>query len=223
MLVIPSVDLEPEFSRVYAAAVVELIRDLEQTGFGRVQLAAGPDRNAPDDRLIEEILRDVHCITQVAGRFESSEEIDGALGAGADFVVLGTRALDEMDWLESVVSRFPGQLILSTPARERRSRTRGALRTLPLDLRDVAGELAGLPLGALIVEFASDADIGIPDLALLEDVAETVEFPVQIAGGSPDLATLRDLEFRDIGGAIVSAARLAADYNAETLARGFTD
>jgi phosphoribosylformimino-5-aminoimidazole carboxamide ribotide isomerase len=223
MLVIPSLDLEPDFSRTYAAAMADVIHNLEHTGFSRVQLTAGHDRNLPDDRLIEEMLRDVHCTTQIGGRFEATEEIDAALEAGADFVVLGTRALDEMDWLESVVSRFPGRLVLSSPARERRSRTRGAVRTLPLNLRDFAGEIAGLPLGALIVEFAADSDIGIPELALLEDVAEDVGFPVQVSGGTPDLATLRDLEFREISGAIVTAARLAADFDTETVARGFSD
>ena len=224
MFVIPSMRLEADASRAYAAAVAEAVLDWEQTGFSRVQLAIRPvERPLLDERLFEELLRDVHCPTQVAGRFEGTDEIDAALGAGAAFVVLGSRALDEFDWLESVAARFPGQLLLSSPARERRSRTRGAVRTLPFDLRDIANEVSGLPLAGLVVEFAADAEIGHPELGLLEDVTEEIDFALQVAGVSPDLATLRDLEFRGVGAVILDAAHLSAAFDGQTLARSFSD
>lgn len=219
MLVIPSLDLVPDFSRPYAASVTEMIHGWEQAGFNRVQLVAGQaDRSLPDQRLLEEILRDAQCPAQVAGKFEASEEIDAVLSAGADFVVLGPRALDELDWLAAAAGRFPGQLILTTPARERRARSRGAVRTLPLDLRDLASEVASLPLAALMVQFAADAALGHAEMALLEDVAEEVEFPVQVAGGAIDLGLLRDLDFRGIGAAVVPAAHLASDFDVQAFA-----
>jgi phosphoribosylformimino-5-aminoimidazole carboxamide ribotide isomerase len=224
MFIIPSMPVEPDGSRAYAAAMAEAVQDWDRAGFPRVQLTLGSvDRPLPDERVLEEILRDVHSPIQVGGRFETTEEIDSALAAGAELVILGTRALDELDWLSSVAGRFPGQLLLSSPARERRARSRGAMRTLPLDLRDLASEVAGLPLAGLVVEFAGDAPIGHAELALLEDVAEDVHFPVQVSGGTPDLGTLRDLEFRGIGGVVIDVAHLSAEFDGQALARSFTD
>jgi phosphoribosylformimino-5-aminoimidazole carboxamide ribonucleotide (ProFAR) isomerase len=224
MIVIPSMQVEPDSSRTYSTAVGSVVQDWERDGFARVQLALGRvDRPLPADRVVGEILRDVQCAVQVAGRFETTEDIDSALETGAGFVVLGHRALDELEWLSAVAGRFPGQLLISSPARERRARTRGAVRTLPLDLRDLAEEIAGAPLAGLVVEFAHDAVIGHAELALLEDVAEEVEFPVQVAGVSPDLATLRDLEFRGVGAVIIDAAHLSASFDGQTLARSFGD
>ena len=222
MLVIPSLDLETDESRSYAAAVAGLIEGWERDGFARVQLTLGPDRRIPDERVLEAILRDLHCSTQIAGRFETTDDIDIALAAGAEFVVLGTRALDELDWLVSVAGRFPGQLLLSSPARERRARTRGALRTLPHDLSDIASEVAGLALAGMMVEFASDAAFEHPDLARLEDIAEELPFPIQVGGGAMDLATLRDLEFRGVGAVIIGARQLSAEFDGQALARSFT-
>jgi phosphoribosylformimino-5-aminoimidazole carboxamide ribotide isomerase len=224
MFIIPSMNLEPESSRPYAIAVAEAVHDWDRAGFPRVQLALGPvDRPIPDERVLEDMLREVHSPIQFSGRFESSEEIDSALAAGAEFIVLGSRALDEFDWLATAAARFPGQVLLSSPARERRSRSRGAIRTLPLDLRDIAAEIAGLPLAGLIVEFGSDSVLGHSELALLEDVADDVQFPVQVAVGSPDLTTLRDLEFRGVAAAIIDAAHLSAAFDGQTLARDFAD
>lgn len=224
MIVIPSMQLGPDFSQTSARDLGELVQNWERDGFPRVQLMFGPvGRQLPAERALEEVLRDVQCAVQIAGRFETTEDIDAAVETGAGFVVLGPRALDELDWLSSVADRFPGQLLLSSPARERRARTRGAVRTLPLDLRDLAAEIAGLPLAGIVVEFADDAVIGHAELALLEDVAEEVEFPVQVSGASPDLATLRDLEFRGVGAVIIDAAHLSAGFDGQTLARSFSD
>jgi phosphoribosylformimino-5-aminoimidazole carboxamide ribonucleotide (ProFAR) isomerase len=224
MFVIPSLRLEPDASRAYATAIADAVEEWERSGFTRVQLSlSGVDRRPPDERILEEILRDIHSPIQVAGRFEGTEEIDAALAAGAEFVVLTGRALDEFDWLSSVCGRFPGQLLLTSPARERRARTRGAVRTLPLDLRDLAAEVADMPLAGIVVEFAADATIGHAELGLLEDVAEEVDFPVQVSVASPDLALLRDLEFRGIAAVLIDAAHLSAGFDGQTLARNFTD
>ena len=55
-------------------------------------------------------------------------------------------------------------------------------------------------------------------MALLEDVTEEVEFPVQVAGGAIDLGLLRDLDFRGIGAAVVPAAHLASDFDVQAFA-----
>jgi phosphoribosylformimino-5-aminoimidazole carboxamide ribonucleotide (ProFAR) isomerase len=225
MLIIPSLDLPADSGRDFARSAATAIQDWERAGFTRVQLVAESSPNQPnqDFRVVEEVLRDAHCPIQVAGRFETTEEIDDAISAGAGLIVLSGRAIDELDWLASVSGRFPGQLLLATPARERRSRTRGALRTLPLDLRDLAAEVASLPLAGIVVEFPADIAVGHAELALLEDVAEEVDFAIQVSGTSPDLGTLRDIEFRGVSGVVIAAAHLSAAFDGQTLARDFDD
>jgi phosphoribosylformimino-5-aminoimidazole carboxamide ribonucleotide (ProFAR) isomerase len=223
MLIIPALRLQLHPSRADLASVTEMIAGWERAGFSRFHLfVPSADRQGPDPRHIEDTLRDLHCPVQVAGRFETSDDIDAALSAGASYVVLGSRAWDEFDWLASAAARFPGQLMVVSPARERRARTRGAVRTLPLDLRDMAAELAGLPIAGMVVEFAADLPVGHAELALLEDVAEEAEFPVQCAA-TPDLGTLRDLEFRGVSAAILTAEHLSATFDEQTIARSFFD
>jgi phosphoribosylformimino-5-aminoimidazole carboxamide ribotide isomerase len=224
MLIIPSLQLEPDFNRVYAGSVAETLLDWERSGFQRAQVVlSGSDRLASDSRMVEEILRDHHCPVQVSGPIESGDDIEVVLAAGAAFVVLGTRALDEPDWLSSVAAQFPDQLVISAPARERRMRSRGAVRTLPLDLRDIAGEMSGFRLGGLIVDFPPDAEMNHADLALVEDVVDDLDFPVLVSGGTPTLASLRDLDFRGAAGVIIPAPHLSAAFDEQALARSFSE
>lgn len=226
MIIIPAFDLpHPDRPDLPARPVIRaVVNEWEWLGFQRVQLiepqsAADRPLNRRDS---EEILRDVHIDIQVGGNIHSADDVEALTAAGASFVVLGTRALDEPDWLFSTVSQFTEVLIVATPARERRVRSRGWLRTLPIDVRDLADELSDLPLGGLMVTFPSDAELDHSDLALVEDLTERLPFPVLVNGGAPTLATLRDLEFRGVSATVIGASRLS-EFDEQTLARTFVD
>jgi len=201
------------------------IHEWERLGFQRVHLVEPATRGnqVPSRRLTEEFLRDIHIDVQVAGDICSAGDIEELARAGATRVVVGSRALDEPDWAASIAAAFPDLLIVETPVHERPVRSRGALRTLPVDIRDLADDLSDLPLGGLIVTFGPEAPIEIGDLALVEDLADRLPFPVLVSGGAQTLATLRDLEFRGVNAVIIGAARLADSFDEPSLARTFTD
>ena len=90
-------------------------------------------------------------------------------------------------------------------------------------MRDLAEELSGFPLAGLIVTFAADAEIEHADLALVEDLADRLSFPVLVGGGVQTLTTLRDLEFRGVSATIVEGSQLADAFDEEVLARSFVD
>ncbi|MEO5569214.1 MAG: HisA/HisF-related TIM barrel protein [Gemmatimonadaceae bacterium] len=218
MIVIPSLRL---------ADVVtsrDRLDELNWIGFQHIHIALRPGDHAYDRRrALEILLRDVTCAVQISGGFESSDDIEAALSSGAGFVLLGSRAIDEPEWLAGAVGLFPDQLLVQIPARERRVRSRGAFRSAPIDLRELGHELSDVRLGGLVVEFQSDALIEAVDLGVLEDLAESLPFPVQVAGSGMMLATLRDLEFRGVAGTIVDAARLSSTLDEQSLARSFAD
>ena len=224
MIVVPSVALpHPDHpSPAGQLAPRDIINEWEWQGFHRVQLVEPESRaDRPLNRRgAEEILRDAHVDVQVGGDIRSADDIEALTEAGAAFVVLGSRALDEADWLFSTVGKFPEQLIVSTAARERRVRSRGLVRTLPVDLRDLADELSDLRLAGLLVGFPPDADVQHGDLAVLEDLVERMPFPILVAGGALTVATLRDLEFRGVSAVVIDSERLQS-FDEPTLARGF--
>jgi phosphoribosylformimino-5-aminoimidazole carboxamide ribotide isomerase len=227
MIIIPAVELpHPDYSAPgNVREPRDLIREWEWLGFQRVQLVEAVSRgDRPlNRRQAVELLRDIHVDAQVAGDIRSADDIEELSRAGATQVVLGSRALDETEWLASSVSSFPDLLVVETAARERRVRSRGWVRTLPIDIRDLADELSDFPLAGLMVTFASDAAIDHGDLTLVEDLTDRLPFPVFVGGGAQTLATLRDLEFRGVGATIIDAARLADTFDQETLARSFVD
>jgi phosphoribosylformimino-5-aminoimidazole carboxamide ribotide isomerase len=220
MIAIPAVDLRDGAcvqlvggsyaeERVRLTNPMEVARSWEHYGFHRLHLvdldaATGHGSNLS---LIRDILSDASVPVQVGGGVRSEEQVEELLGAGAASVIVGTRAIEERDWLAELAQRHPGQIVVACDVRERRVTTRGWAHTLPVDILDVVEELNGLPLaGLLVTAVHKEGQLRGTDLPLMEDVAESSQFPVYASGGVTSIEDLRALEHRGIAGAVIGMA-----------------
>jgi phosphoribosylformimino-5-aminoimidazole carboxamide ribotide isomerase len=220
MIAIPAVDLREGAcvqlvggsyaeERVRLTNPMDVVRSWEYYGFHRLHLvdldaATGHGSNLS---LIRDILGEANVPVQVGGGVRSDERVEELLAAGAAQVIVGTRAIEERDWLAELAQRHPGQIIVACDVRERRVTTRGWAHTLPVDILDVVEELNGLPLGGLLVTAVhKEGQLRGTDLPLMEDVAESSQFPVYASGGVTSIDDLRALEHRGIAGAVVGMA-----------------
>lgn len=235
MIAIPAVDLRDGacvqlVGGSYAAERVRLpdpigvARQWTHEGFSRlhvVDLDAATGAGSNFD-LIESLLGDTSAEVQVGGGIRSTEQIEELFRAGADRVVVGTRALEEPDWLAKVASLYPGVIVVATDVRERRVVTRGWARTLPLDVLDVVEELNAHPLGGLLVTAVHlEGQMRGTDLALMEDVAEASHFPVIASGGVGSMADLRALEHRGVAGVVIGMALYTGALEPRAVAQEF--
>ncbi|HEY2374807.1 MAG TPA: HisA/HisF-related TIM barrel protein [Gemmatimonadaceae bacterium] len=212
MIAIPAIDLHdaagPSSSsvgRVRFGYSDEVLHSLSDLGFRRIHVME--DAGNSNLSSVEHILGETSANVQVAG-VSSASEIEQLLRVGVDYVVVGSRGLDEPEWLADMADLYPGSLGVATDVRDRRVVRRGWVRTLPVDILDVVDELNNLPLRELVVTVrASEEGLGMTELALLEDVAEQSRFCVSVAGGVGSINDLRALEHRGISSAVIDAAR----------------
>ena len=222
MIAIPAVDLRDgacvqlvggryDQERVRLDDPVEVARTWSRHGFRHLHVvdldaATGRGSNA---RVVRDILdvADLGMTVQVGGGVRSEEAVDRLLDDGAARVVVGTRAIEEPDWLAEVAHAHPGALVVAADVRERRVVTRGWARTLPRDILEVVEELNDLPLaGALVTAVHREGQLQGADLFLMEDVAEAAHFPVYASGGVTTLHDLRSLADRGVAGAVIGMA-----------------
>jgi phosphoribosylformimino-5-aminoimidazole carboxamide ribonucleotide (ProFAR) isomerase len=122
MIVIPSLPLPDD-----AASARARIDEWQWLGYQRVEISVKARNSVLDTRrLADELLRDTSCPVQMTGNFRSGDDVETAFATGASLVVLGSRAIDDPEWRSTLLGQFPDQLLISTPLRERRVRTRGA-------------------------------------------------------------------------------------------------
>jgi phosphoribosylformimino-5-aminoimidazole carboxamide ribotide isomerase len=188
---------------------VEVARSWEHFGFARlhvVDLDAATGRGS-NLSIVRSILDEADVPVQVGGGIRSGDLVEELLEGGATNVIVGTRALEEIEWLAGIAARHPGEIIVACDVRERRVTTRGWVRTLPLDILDAVEELNGLPLaGLLVTAVHREGQLQGTDLPLMEDVAESSNFPVYASGGVSSMQDLRALEHRGIAGVVIGMA-----------------
>jgi len=185
MIVIPAVDLrdgacvqlvggEYAEERVRLEDPLAVAREWARLGFQRLHVvdldaATGRGSNAG---VVGEIVRhgDFEFV-QVGGGVRDESAIERLLDAGANAVVVGTRALEDEDWLREMAERFPHELVLAADVRERHIVTRGWTQTLPRIVTDLVEELHDVPLAAIMVTAVhKEGQMQGTDLPLMEDV-----------------------------------------------------
>ena len=220
MMAIPAVDLREgacvqlvggEYSqeRVRLLDPSAVARDWTRYGFRRlhvVDLDAATGRGSNRD-LVAEILRDVSVEVQVGGGLRHTVDVEELFSNGAHAVVVGTRALEDIDWLARLATTWPNEIIVAADVRERRVVTQGWTRTLARDILDVTEELNTMPLaGLLVTAVHREGRMQGADLFLMEDVVDTASFPVYASGGIASIADLRALEERGVAAAVIGMA-----------------
>ena len=220
MIAIPAVDLRDgacvqlvggSFAqeKVRIENPVNVARSWEHYGFHRLHVvdldaATGRGSNLP---VVRSLLFDSGLPIQVGGGVRSGELVEELLEAGASSVIVGTRAIEEPEWIIELAARHPGEIIVACDVRERRVTTRGWAHTLPLDILDVLEELNSLPLaGLLVTAVHREGQMQGTDLPLMEDVAEASNFPVYASGGITTMQDLRALEHRGLAGVVIGMA-----------------
>ena len=85
-------------------------------------------------------------------RWRTADDIERLLVAGAARVVVGTRALEAWDWFKELVHRpqMSRRIVLAVDAKDGMVATRGWTHTTGRSAVEIAGEVSGWPLGALL-------------------------------------------------------------------------
>lgn len=235
MIVIPAVDLrdgacvqlvggEYAQERVRRNDPLEVAREWAAQGFQRlhvVDLDAATGRGT-NNAVIRGILGESGVDVQVGGGVRDDDRLQELLDDGAQWVVVGTRAIEEPDWLDEITGSFPGRIIVAADVRDRRVVTRGWAKTTPHDIEDVVEELNGFPLGGLLVTAVHrEGQMKGTDLPLMESVAESSRFPLLASGGIATVDDLRALQHRGAAGAVLGMALYTGALDARAVAEEF--
>lgn len=203
----------------------QVARDWEEAGFRHlhiVDLDAATERGN-NNRVIQEILNSSSLDIQVGGGVRSEERIQLLLEEGASRVIVGTRAIEEPDWIAEMAEKFPNTIVVAADVRERRVVTRGWGKTSSRLILDVIEELNSIPLsGIMVTAVHKEGQLLGTDLPLVEDVVETSAFPVYASGGVSSLEDLRALEHRGVYAAVIGMALYTEAIDARATAAEFS-
>lgn len=176
------------------------------TWFHIVDLDGAKQGHPVQTALIEQIIAATGMKVQVGGGIRSAEDIQTLLEAGAARVVLGTKAMEDWPWFEWQVKdeNFRNKLVLALDAKDGYVATRGWTETSKKLASDVASQVSGWPLAAILyTDVAKDGMMTGPNFEAAAKLAEAGDVPVIASGGVGSIEHIRRLTGLPVWGVIV--------------------
>jgi phosphoribosylformimino-5-aminoimidazole carboxamide ribotide isomerase len=182
----------------------------ESQGAGRIHLVDldGAKEGRPVNvEAVRAILQAVKVPCQLGGGVRDESTIVAWLEAGIERVIVGTKAVKQPSWFESMVQKYPGKLILGLDAINGRVATAGWLDVSSVDATTLAVQFDDLPMaGVVYTDIAKDGMLAGPNLGATDALARRLKTPVIASGGVSSLHDLEELAKLPVFASIVGRA-----------------
>lgn len=232
MIATPAVDIRggrcvqlvggrPEEERVSLPDPAVVARQWHQMGFSTLHLVDLDAALASGDNLplLRTLVTSTPAVTQVGGGIRNDARADLLLEAGADRVVVGTRALEDPDWLSALVHRQPGRVMVAADTRDGYVLTKGWTEQSRLSITDFLQRLEDLPLaGVLTTDVGQEGRLQGMNRQAVERTLKWRAHPIWISGGVTSEDDLAWLEEHGAAGAVMGMALYTGTLNAPSVA-----
>lgn len=141
---------------------------------------------------------------QLGGGIRSAEVIEAYLEAGVNYVIIGTRAVEQPEFVGQMCKRFPGHIIVGLDALHGMAATRGWAEVSEISVKSLALLFEADGIEAIVfTDIGKDGMMGGINLHATRDLANSISIPVIAAGGITDIKDVQamlELEKKVDGG-----------------------
>jgi phosphoribosylformimino-5-aminoimidazole carboxamide ribotide isomerase len=227
MIVIPAIDLKDgkcvrlaqgDFDRVtvYADDPAAMALNWQEQGAMRLHLVdldgslAGIPKNSTP---IKDILGAVSIPVQVGGGIRNRETIENYFALGVAYVILGTAALRDEQFVREACRAYEGRIILGIDASDGKVAIQGWTENTSASPVSLAQRFADEGLAAIIYTDIKRDGVGTGvNIESTKHLAQAVDIPVIASGGVAgvaDITRVREIEEFGVFGVIVGKALYA--------------
>ena len=236
MKVIPALDIKggncvqlvggkPGTEKVKIENVLGVARKWQDSGAEMIHVidldsALGTGSN---ESVIEMIAGDLSIPVQVGGGVRTEEQVQRFFEIGCERVIVGTRAIQDRKFVESVSTQYPEGIVVALDSIANEVMIKGWQECSGKDLLETAGDLASLPIfGFLYTNVEVEGKLQGIDPIPIKALKESTDKPLIVSGGITDLGDLEMLRRLGAHSAVVGMAIYTGRIDFKKAVRGFT-
>lgn len=163
------------------------------------------------------IVRSVSIPVELGGGIRRLETIKWAFNIGISKVVLGTKAVEDIDFISSAIKRYGDRIAASIDAKSGFVMVRGWTQSSTINAIDMAKRMENLGVSSIIyTDVTADGTLAGPHITRVDNFLSNVNIPVIVAGGISsvdDLRKLCALSRKNLVGVIVGKALYEGEVN----------
>jgi phosphoribosylformimino-5-aminoimidazole carboxamide ribotide isomerase len=208
MIVIPAIDIingkvvrlfKGGFDDVsiYADNPLDVAKKWVDQGATRIHLVDldGAQTGTMKNReIVVQIANELSVPVEVGGGIRQQEDIDFLLNEGAQYVILGTKIIEDRNFLQENLGKWKHRIIASLDCKAGMVAQRGWVETSDLKGTTLAKDLEALGLSSLIyTDIARDGTLKGPNFQGINEMLDAVDIPVIASGGVSKIEDIQKL------------------------------
>ena len=199
----------------YSTDPLKIASDFINAGAKRlhlIDLDGAKQDNTNNREVIKKIIEfcknyDAKIEIQVGGGIRQASDIEQLLECKANYLILGTAAINDQNFLKEICSKYPEKIILGLDAKQGMLAVDGWQTTTNISVIDFAKEVIDYGISAIIyTDIERDGVLSGPNIETTNNLASTVSCPVYASGGIGKLDDVDSLRNTKIAGVIIGRA-----------------
>jgi phosphoribosylformimino-5-aminoimidazole carboxamide ribotide isomerase len=161
--------------------------------------------------IIKNIIVNLSIPAEIGGGIRTLKTIKKYIDAGADKIILGTKAATSFDFLQKAVKLYPGKIAASIDASGGKIVTEGWVKKTDITAISFAQKAISIGVGTIIyTDIATDGMLKGPNFNGISELAEKIHADIIASGGVSSIEDIEKIKgIKQIKGVIIGKALYA--------------
>ena len=221
MLIFPAIDLydkkavrlfKGDYNQmtVYSENPLEVAKGFKAAGaeyIHMVDLEGAKDGTTPNFDIVASVAKESGLKVEIGGGIRNEETVKKYIDAGVMRVILGTAALNDREFLESVCKKYGDKIAVGADLKDGQVAVKGWLETSKVSGMDFLAEMESLGVKTVIcTDISRDGAMRGTNRELYKELSEKFSMDIVASGGVSTLDDIKALREMNLYGAILGKA-----------------
>lgn len=228
MLIFPAIDLydkkavrlfKGDYNQmtVYSENPLEVAKGFKAAGaeyIHMVDLEGAKDGTTPNFDIVASVAKESGLKVEIGGGIRNEETVKKYIDAGVMRVILGTAALNDRAFLESVCKKYGDKIAVGADLKDGQVAVKGWLETSKVSGMDFLAEVESLGVKtAICTDISRDGAMRGTNRELYKELSEKFSMDIVASGGVSTIDDIKALREMNLYGAIVGKAIYTGDID----------
>ena len=228
MIIFPAIDLyekkavrlykgDYEQMTVYSENPLEVAKGFKAAGaeyIHMVDLEGAKDGTTPNFDVVASVAKESGLKVEIGGGIRNEETVKKYIDAGVMRVILGTAALNDRAFLETVCKKYGDKIAVGADLKDGQVAVKGWIETSDVSGMDFLSEMQSLGVKTVIcTDISRDGAMKGTNRELYKELSEKFTMDIVASGGVSTLEDIKALRAMNLYGAIVGKAIYTGDID----------
>ena len=236
MIIFPAIDIKDgkcvrlikgDFDKItsYDNSPIEQAKKYFQNGFNNIHIVDldGALQGKPvNSNIVKKIIKNVKLKIQIGGGIRTIDDISAWIETGADKIVMGTAAVENIDLLKMACNKFKNKIAVALDVKDGFITLSGWKKNTNISATDFIKKIKNLGVSRIIyTDVNKDGTKKGPNLKNTVEISNKTNIPLVISGGISsveDIKKIKSLNNSNIEGVIVGKSIYDGDIKISDLA-----